>query len=469
MSRASLKTYPIVEHGELHRKKLGDALFGQLQDFVCAFDDQATPDDPDAPRRQPIFTLRGSDRIQVHNWVGAIALPAGIIEIVPKVGSGKVEDGRAVVRNMLRALGDAHPEARFLNRIGRSVAKALPLFDQFLAAFLDALAHVIRRGLRRCYCERQENLRCFRGRLLLARDLRANRGLHHRNFMAYDSYELDHPANRLLRAALDRALAIITNPKQCHRAIELRHRAIELRFHLADVRPSAHPAADFRQLVIDRMMQHYSDALAWASILLDHRSPLGDAAPEVSVPAVLFPMEQMFERYVGALLARDENISNLQSKPTKHLLRSNEAETCCRMEPDFQFTLTNQQDATGQKDGTGQKGRTEQEAIGDAKWKRFKGAPSTPDAYQLFAYGHAFLGGSGDLYLFYPKTNGLSKAKSWDYVPGQTSTNGSTTYKLHLHACPVMLPTGRKDAGNIIFPENPKSGATEHPRAVARG
>jgi 5-methylcytosine-specific restriction enzyme subunit McrC len=71
----------------------------------------------------------------------------------------------------------------------------------------------------------------------------------------------------------------------------------------------------------------------------------------------------------------------------------------------------------------------------DTKWKILeqkdnnataKYGVSTTDLYQMFAYGHTYLNGSGDMYLIYPMQSGFDKAVQLPLLYHSSSSSGET-------------------------------------------
>ncbi|MFM0205811.1 hypothetical protein PQQ96_00220 [Paraburkholderia sediminicola] len=73
------------------------------------------------------------------------------------------------------------------------MAARMPLLEIFLAEFLRAVEHIVKRGLRSDYIARQDNLFSLRGKLLIAPHLRQNLYRADRFFTVHDEFS----ANRL--------------------------------------------------------------------------------------------------------------------------------------------------------------------------------------------------------------------------------------------------------------------------------
>ncbi len=112
--------------------------------------------------------------------------------------------------------------------------------------------------------------------------------------------------------------------------------------------------------------------------------------------SLLFPMEQLFERYVEMCLRRSLPWdATLRSQASTEYLCEHRGTSWFQLKPDMIV------ESAGRR------------WILDAKWKlldqnldstRDKYGLSQSDLYQLFSYGERYLAGSGDMFLVFPKT-----------------------------------------------------------------
>lgn len=333
---------------------------------------------------------RGRRVVQVKSFVGVIRAPDGFqVEVLPKVGKaiggGKIE-ARQLLIEMLCCLRDFRHVQTDSAKI---LAVRMPLLEVFIAEYLRAVEHVVKRGLRSDYSSKRDNLFALRGKLLMAPHLRQNLCRADRFFTEHDEFEIDRPENRLLCAALRRVLTL--SASQTNQQL-----ARELTFVFADVPVSAQPSIDFQQVRMDRGMGYYADALAWARLILDEESPLTGVGGR-SAPSLLFPMEAVFEAFVAKHLANQlARPLILKTKTRSHHLVRHREQHWFRLEPDL-LVRCNGSDVL----------------VLDTKWKLLDGLKangtdkyglSQSDFYQLQAYGLSYLGGRGEVVLIYPKT-----------------------------------------------------------------
>lgn len=393
---------------------------------------------------------RGRRVIQVTSFVGVIRAPGGYqIEVLPKVGKaigGGAVKARQLLIEMLCCLnGFRHVQTDS----AKLSAKRIPLLEIFISEFLRTVEHIVKRGLRSDYRQRQDNLFALRGKLLMSEHLRQNLFRADRFFTEHDEFSTDRPENRLLHAALRHVLSLTGT--QANQQL-----ARELDFVFADVPPSTQPRIDFQQVRLDRGMGYYADALAWVRLILDEESPLTGSGRH-GAPSLLFPMEAVFEAYVAKHLSR-QLVPPLRLKTqarSHHLVRHCE-QNWFRLKPDL---LVRNLDRNL--------------LVLDTKWKLLDGLKangtdkyglSQSDFYQLQAYGLSYLDGVGDVVLIYPMTDAFADPLPVFDFP---KTNG-----LRLWVLPFCLKRRRlkvpcSDRLRTIFAEDSQETTAEEASTLA--
>lgn len=333
---------------------------------------------------------RGHRAVQVTSFVGVVRAPDGFqIEVLPKVGKaigGGANEARQLLIEMLCCLqGFRHVQTDS----AKISAARMPLFEVFITEFLRTVECIVKSGLRSDYSSRQDNLFALRGKLLIAPHLRQNLNRADRFFTEHDEFSTDRPENRLLHSALRKVLALAAS--QANQQL-----ARELQFVFADVPASVQPRIDFQRVRLDRGMGYYTEALAWARLILDEASPLTGTGYH-RAPSLLFPMEVVFEAFVAKHLARQLARSLiLKTQARSHHLVRHREQNWFRLKPDLLIR-------EGDRDAL----------VLDTKWKLLDGSKSNGtdkygltqgDFYQLQAYGHSYLDGHGEVVLVYPKT-----------------------------------------------------------------
>lgn len=323
------------------------------------------------------------------NSVGVIRAPGGFqIEVLPKIGKVEADGGssaRSLLLDMLSCLG----EFRHIRKDQAELqARRMPLFEVFVSQFLDGVRKVLQRGLASGYNPLEENLASLRGKLLFSENLKKNLVRPDRFFAAFDEFTQNRPENRLIHSALA-AVADQTRSPANQRLAQ------ELRFAFAEVPRSTEIDRDFAGLARQRGMDHYEEPLAWARLLLSGRSPITGVGSNNS-PTLLFPMEALFEAFVAKHMRRQlKEGYQLQTQTKSNYLVHHAGKRMFRMRPDLVVTKS-----------------TASILVADTKWKLIdqdvalqnKYWLSQSDFYQMYAYGHSYLGAVGDVILLYPAT-----------------------------------------------------------------
>ena len=338
---------------------------------------------------------RGRRAVQVTSFVGVICAPDGFqIEVLPKVGKvigGGAEEARRLLIEMLCCLQQFR---HIQTDRAKLLARQMPLLEVFIREFLLTVQHIVKRGLHSEYTSGQNNLFALRGKLVFAEHLRQNLCRADRFFTEHDDFSTNRPENRLLHAALRRVLSMSTSQAS-------QQLTRELCFVFSDVPESTQSMLDFQRVRLDRGMDYYAPALAWARLILEEESPLTGVGRNHAT-SLLFPMEVVFEAFVAKCLPRQlvpKRIVRTQAR-NHHLARHRE-QNWFQLKPD----LVVQSDISDL-------------IVLDTKWKLLdsvkangteKYGLSQSDFYQMLAYGQSYLEGKGDVVLIYPKTDAFDK------------------------------------------------------------
>lgn len=332
----------------------------------------------------------GRRGVQVTSYVGVIRAADGFqIEVLPKVGrttrSGDIKVRQLLIRMLSCLEGFRHIHSARAHLL----ASRMPLWEVFIAEFLNSVSHVLKRGIRSAYLSSEDDKFSLRGKLKVATHLRRNLCRKDRFYVEFDEFSTDRPENRLIHSALRRVGSSSSSPlnQQLGR---------ELLFAFSEIPESSDFARDFQRTKLDRGMGYYEEALAWARLILNEFTPLAGSGHE-RAPSLLFPMEAVFEAYVAKKLARQlPKHLVLRTQVQRRTLVMHEGQHWFRLKPDLLVH-----------------GSMGTHLVLDTKWKLLNASQSNgsdkyglsqADFYQLFAYGHYYLDGRGDIVLIYPKT-----------------------------------------------------------------
>ncbi|WP_237057431.1 McrC family protein [Microbulbifer sediminum] len=341
----------------------------------------------------------GSVYLQVLNYAGVITTPCGTqLEIVPKSFASNnwlaLARGRKVLLKMLNRVYDLKVREFDLGNLELFDG---PLHEILIGHFLNEVKALIRQGARSSYRDNMSELSFLRGRLRTSDQLRQPPSRQHKFQVEYEEFSRNRPENRLIRSSLAHALkwSKITANQRLAR---------ELIFAFDDIPTSKDTKADFRKWQSDRTMQHYKPLKYWCELILEERNPRMLAGKHFG-QSFLFPMNELFERYVGSVLRSQlrPGFELKEQASSKYLIESYSGKPAYQLRPDI-LILNNKRF----------------HSVLDCKWKilsqsstsRFRSSvddatASQGDLYQLFAYGHKYLNGEGATYLIYPHQPGL--------------------------------------------------------------
>lgn len=331
---------------------------------------------------------RGVKVITARNEVGCVTLPNGTsFEILPKIARmrpGKNPEGkseqtpeekaRKIFLTMLQALGGfdfKHLETSNLD------VRRFSLLEIFIKMFLDAVALLVKNGLRASYVSIDENIPYYKGKLLFKEHLKDNMITRNKFVVRHDEFSIDIPENRLIKTTLD-FLSKITCTFQNMRNI------LRLQAYFDAVQHSHNIADDFSQCRNDRNVQHYRDVLRLCQIFLRGKGLTPFAGAENAF-ALFFSMERIFECFVAKQL-RHHLHENLHVQTTRYHM----------FNAPLSFSL--RPDMFHEDGGT--------VIILDTKWvlldkESCNYGVTQQNMYQMYTYAHHY--GAKDVILVFPK------------------------------------------------------------------
>lgn len=325
--------------------------------------------------------------LQVMNYCGVLDTPCGLrIEILPKVtnSDSDIPKSRQLLFTMLAAVMNLNFkafESSSLQRFNR------PLIELLIARFLHDVQYMVKRGIRSDYKRQSDELRFLKGQLRIVDQMRQRPGRAHFFHVDYDEYIQDRAENRLIHSALSIVSKWAKSPQN-------QRLCRELLFTFNEIPKSLNTVDDFIAWKDDRGMAHYDGLKAWCDMILSQQTPLTLTGKNQGL-SFLFPMEMLFEKYVGRCLKRQVAAGyQVKEQAASQYLVEHQGQRWFQLKPDF--VITNNRKA---------------HVILDTKWKlidesngqsKEKYGLSQSDIYQLYAYGEKYLGGEGDVFLIYP-------------------------------------------------------------------
>ncbi len=354
---------------------------------------------------ETIFDWSRAKYLQAKNYVGVVQVPGLRVEILPKIDT-PVDSGTPFESNSDRVI--AQSNLLYMLALTKKIPvqerdlaslrlQRMPLLEALLRVFVERLLTELRRGLEHAYVRREENIPFVKGKLLLSEHVRKNVARRDFLFVAYDDFISDTGLNRILKAACRRLvwLTSVGRTKQ---------RLSEALLYLAGVSDVTIRPDHFQELSLNRNAARFLELLNFCRIILLD-SAVAPAAGTSPTFSLLFPMETLFEEFIGRFVFRHaEEFGLLRSQihiqagsRRKWLLRDAENRGRFKMKPDLVID-----------DDRGTVG-----LILDTKWKCLKsdaidaknGVPQS-DMYQLYAYAHRYQ--SADNVLLFPRVDGVS-------------------------------------------------------------
>jgi 5-methylcytosine-specific restriction enzyme subunit McrC len=378
MNRIVVREYAYLTTAPLNQQTLDHAQVSEsVFDWLCRLEDARA-------NGGRLTSVVGRNELRLGSFVGVLESPCGqVIEILPKHHDGDdPEPARALLCRMIAGALDL--PRREAEEAGLRLFQA-PLPEWIMRRFLVTLEHLVKRGLRFDYSRVEEEQRYLRGQLDVVRQLRQPVHKHHVFQIRHDVFLPDRPENRLLKAALD-VVAKRTRDAQNWR---LSHEIAGL---LHDLPASRDVEQDFRLWRDDRLMAHYRPIKPWCELILLQHLPHAVHGDWRGI-SFLFPMERLFEDYVARWMHRKLQAgARLSTQAKRYSLCSHQGREMFQLRPDLLLE------------------HGERRWTMDTKWKRLdatdldnKYGLDQGDFYQMFAYGHRYQGGQGDMMLIYPK------------------------------------------------------------------
>ncbi len=247
----------------------------------------------------------------------------------------------------------------------------MPLFEFFIHMYLVSVWQLVKQGLKSSYIHEKANSRYFKGKLLVGQNIRQNLVHPERIFMSFDEYNLNRPANRIIKATL------LKLKRMSAGASNVREIA-QLLSYFSEIEASLHYEADFAKVSLDRTCRAYESILRWSKVFLTGES-FTTFSGNTYGWALLFPMEKVFESYVAKKMKQCYEPMGWQVSAQDQGKYLFDTPKKFRLRPDIVITDEN--------------GR---QVILDTKWKRLKPNErinygiSQADMYQMYAYAHKY-------------------------------------------------------------------------------
>lgn len=334
----------------------------------------------------------GREALVARNLVGIVAAGDVSCEILPKVDREADGHSGGARRRLIDMLAVAHDlpiaddAATSLDTQNRTILEIL------IARFVALLEDAVRRGMPRSYVAHADDLPALRGRLDVQRQFTTLAASPQRLACRYDEFSADIPINQVMKAAVMRLV-------QLARGTANQRALAELALVYANVSPVPRGALRWNAIMPDRGNARWQGLVRLAKLILGDRFQ-NSAHGAADGFALLFDMNDLFERYVTRLVGRAA--LGLGWRMTAQ----SGARACLHGEDDGATLFSTRPDIQLHRDGR----------VGmviDTKWKRLVDPArdrsmeiKQADIYQLMAYARLY--DCERLVLLYPHHGGLA-------------------------------------------------------------
>lgn len=321
--------------------------------------------------------------VSVKNYVGLIQMKNGFqIQVLPKISFGEKDEGnkktKQIFIRMLRSMKDF--PSKVFNDASLKVDQ-MNLYELFINMYLQEVRLLVKRGIKSNYVEQEDNLRYYKGKLLVNQHVRENLAHKEHFYVSYEEFHPNSSENRLVKATLEKLQKLTTSAENSKEI-----RQLLTAFEMVDA--SVNYEKDFSQVVINRNTKDYETIMQWSKVFLMNKSFTTFSGSTAS-RALLFPMESVYESYVAQQMKKVMGPEgwDVSSQDKGHYLFT---------EPRRQFAL--------RPDIVMKKG--ERTVILDTKWKilvdneRVNYGISQADMYQMYAYSKKY--NTPEIWLLYP-------------------------------------------------------------------
>ena len=363
---AAPATYTRPEWGDL---PIGDK--GVSRDRALRLHALAEREKNRLPVPQPILSWTANPSLRAGQVVGVLSVPGATLEILPKIAGAEDAGVRQALTRMLAVawgLPIADSERTLL------ATQRDTLLEVLIRLFADGLLVAVRRGLPHRYRPVEEDLAFLRGKLDIHRQCTQHAVRPDRLACRFEELSVDTPLNRVLKAAVRRLTFAARSSANARLLAELRAR---FEF-VGDSRdPSAEPVR------LDRTNTAFHRLYGWARLLLagDWQGTTMGGAEGF---ALLFPMNDLFEEFVGRTLKSALAPGRVYLQATGRHALAHGGKGLFSLQPDIVV------------DG---------DMVIDTKWKHLKPQErklgvEQSDVYQMLAYARAY--NAQRLVLLYP-------------------------------------------------------------------
>lgn len=311
--------------------------------------------------------LWSRDSITFINYVGFIKLSTVSIEILPKIyiNSSDYDGSRKALLNMLNKSG--------IVKFNYSSLSMLNIYDMNLneilsLIFAKTLQKQLSRGAYLEYINIEENTKSLKGRILVKDHIKnISRGSSN-VFCKFEEFSINNKLNKIFKTCIYK---IVRNVKNFETIKILSHMQVVF----SEVNYIDTSSKDNLDYKFTRLSSRFEENFLLAKMILGSYSSIGNKGSDKSF-AILFEMNNVYERYITNLLRRnlDKYIIHSQHNKYKLLRNENTDKDIFSLILDIVIEVDNKE-----------------RLIIDTKWKRINESKNRhgvkrEDLYQMYAY-----------------------------------------------------------------------------------
>ena len=341
-----------------------------------------------ANQRDILFRTHRS--LKAGSYVGVIAIQNRIIEILPKI-DGEDQEVRFALVRMLAVAEDLRISDQELAALA---TQPFELLEILIRLFVNRLHVAMRKGIPRRYERYEEDLKVVRGRLDATRQFTRFAGRTDQLACIWDELTENTPLNRVLKAAVQLLLSLsksIDNRRLLVAALE--------RYDYVD--DTKNPLLE--RVFLDRINSEFHNLYRFAVFFLSRRFQSTTTGEGFGV-SMLFPMNELFEKFIGKSLKRvleSQGLSVHLQHQKHYAIRTASGERLFQLKPDVVIESHKYSGCI----------------VLDTKWKSLKKSDDKrgvqqSDIYQMLTYGRSY--NASRIVLLYPWHQGLDREQGID-------------------------------------------------------
>jgi 5-methylcytosine-specific restriction enzyme subunit McrC len=321
--------------------------------------------------------------------VGLIATSTVSLEILPKINE---TSSTAARRNLVRMLAIAAGLRVSEGDLGGLGIQHFDLLEIFISLFCKKIFAQALRGLPRRYVTKEDDLKALRGKIDLKRQCSSLVTSPQIIACQFDDLSADIRLNHIVKASI-RIMRNVSRSADNQRSL------LELEYMLADVATVSPRQLKFDDTQLDRTNTKWHEVFRIAQLIVGDRFQNTSSGGESGF-ALLFVMNDLFEKFIGIMLRRAFRHSNLSVSlqgPHRFALRHRNNMLYFMTKPDIVISSGDQP-----------------LAIIDTKWKTIRDLKSDSqhgvaqaDVYQMITYAQLYA--VKELMLLYPHNGGMNR------------------------------------------------------------